>query len=353
MRFVGIAALAAVCSARGARRYAGDGRHRGSRIWPHRGRARRTSSSATASSSASTAPATRSTTSPFTKQSLQAMLERLGVNIRGANLRTGNVAAVMVTANLPAFGTQGTRIDVTVSALGDAKSLQGGTLLVTPLLGADGEVYAVGAGLGRHRRLPGRGRRRQDHPRRADRRPHRQRRHRRARDRLRAQPAEPRCAWRCATPTSPPPSASPPRSTISSAPTPPSRSIPSTVQINVPQHYHRQRGRAAHRDRAAAGRARPAAKIVDRRALRHHRHGPRRARLHGRGRAGQPHRHHHRDAAGQPAGTALATARPRVVPRTSIGVDRRTARSSPWSRRACRCSNWSTASTRSASARAT
>jgi flagellar P-ring protein precursor FlgI len=83
---------------------------------------------------------------PFTRQSLQAMLERLGVNIRGQTLRTGNVAAVMVTANLPAFGTQGTRIDVTVSALGDAKSLQGGTLLVTPLLGADGNVYAVAQG---------------------------------------------------------------------------------------------------------------------------------------------------------------------------------------------------------------
>jgi flagellar P-ring protein FlgI len=83
---------------------------------------------------------------PFTKQSLQAMLERLGVNTRGANLRTANVAAVMVTANLPAFSTQGTRLDVTVSALGDAKSLQGGTLLVTPLLGADGEVYAVAQG---------------------------------------------------------------------------------------------------------------------------------------------------------------------------------------------------------------
>src|SRR5258705_2870111 len=83
---------------------------------------------------------------PFTRQSLQAMLERLGVNIRGQTIRTGNVAAVMVTANLPAFGTQGTRIDVTVSSLGDAKSLQGGTLLVTPLLGADGNVYAVGQG---------------------------------------------------------------------------------------------------------------------------------------------------------------------------------------------------------------
>src|SRR6202046_3488343 len=83
---------------------------------------------------------------PFTKQSLQAMLERMGVNIRGATSRTGNVAAVMVTGNLPAFGTQGTRMDVTVSSLGDAKNLEGGTLLVTPLLGADGNVYAVAQG---------------------------------------------------------------------------------------------------------------------------------------------------------------------------------------------------------------
>lgn len=84
--------------------------------------------------------------SPFTKQSLTAMLERLGVNTKGANLRTANVAAVMVTADLPAFGRRGSRIDVTVSALGDAKSLQGGTLLVTPLMGASGEIYAVAQG---------------------------------------------------------------------------------------------------------------------------------------------------------------------------------------------------------------
>src|ERR1700742_2524036 len=83
---------------------------------------------------------------PFTKQSLQAMLERMGVNIRGATIRTGNVAAVMVPGNLPPFGTQGTRMDVTVSSLGDAKNLMGGTLLVTPLLGADGNVYAVAQG---------------------------------------------------------------------------------------------------------------------------------------------------------------------------------------------------------------
>ena len=84
--------------------------------------------------------------SPFTRQSLQAMLERLGVNTRGETIRTANIAAVMVTANLPAFAAQGSRIDVNVAALGDASSLQGGTLLVTPLLGADGEVYAISQG---------------------------------------------------------------------------------------------------------------------------------------------------------------------------------------------------------------
>ncbi|WP_049766659.1 flagellar basal body P-ring protein FlgI [Rhodospirillum centenum] len=84
--------------------------------------------------------------SPFTEQSLIGMLERLGVNIRGETVRTRNVAAVMVTATLPPFSAQGTRIDVNVGTLGDAKNLQGGTLLVTPLLGADGEVYAVAQG---------------------------------------------------------------------------------------------------------------------------------------------------------------------------------------------------------------
>jgi len=76
----------------------------------------------------------------FTKQSLLAMLERLGVKPTEAGLDSSNVAAVMVTASLPAFARQGSRIDVTVSALGDSSSLLGGTLLVTPLLGADGEV---------------------------------------------------------------------------------------------------------------------------------------------------------------------------------------------------------------------
>ena len=83
---------------------------------------------------------------PFTQLSIQTMLERLGVNTRGATMQTKDVAAVMVTANLPAFAAQGTRIDVSVSALGDAKSLQGGTLLVTPMFGADGEIYSLAQG---------------------------------------------------------------------------------------------------------------------------------------------------------------------------------------------------------------
>src|SRR3546814_1886607 len=86
------------------------------------------------------------TNTAFTEQSLIGMLERLGINTRGETLKTTNVAAVMVTATLPSFARQGTRIDTTVSALGDAKSLLGGTLLVTPMIGADGEVYAVAQG---------------------------------------------------------------------------------------------------------------------------------------------------------------------------------------------------------------
>lgn len=82
----------------------------------------------------------------FTRQSLIGMLERLGVNTRGEDLDVDNVAAVMVTATLPPFSRNGTRVDVTVNALGTASSLLGGTLLVTPLLGADGEVYAVSQG---------------------------------------------------------------------------------------------------------------------------------------------------------------------------------------------------------------
>jgi flagellar P-ring protein precursor FlgI len=86
---------------------------------------------------------------PFTRESLISMLERLGVNTRdqARNMDTKNVAAVMVTSNMPPFVKPGERIDVTVAALGDASNLTGGTLLVTSLLGADGEVHAVGQGV--------------------------------------------------------------------------------------------------------------------------------------------------------------------------------------------------------------
>ena len=88
------------------------------------------------------------TNSPFTERSLIGMLERLGINENGdfSTIKTKNIAAVMVTATLPPFAAQGARIDVTVGTMGDAKSLQGGVLLVTPLEGADGEVYAVAQG---------------------------------------------------------------------------------------------------------------------------------------------------------------------------------------------------------------
>src|SRR5262249_54866483 len=82
----------------------------------------------------------------FTSQSLIAFLERQGVNTRGTELKSRNVAAVTVTSSLPAFAGNGSKINVTVSAMGDARSLQGGILLATALYGADGEVYAVAQG---------------------------------------------------------------------------------------------------------------------------------------------------------------------------------------------------------------
>src|SRR5579862_9552353 len=82
----------------------------------------------------------------FTQQSLKSMLDRFGVNLDNQTIRVQNIAAVMVTADLPAFERPGSKIDVTVSSIGDAASLQGGILLQTPLLGADGNVYAVAQG---------------------------------------------------------------------------------------------------------------------------------------------------------------------------------------------------------------
>jgi flagellar P-ring protein precursor FlgI len=84
--------------------------------------------------------------SPFTGQALQSMLDRLGVNVRNSPLRTRNVAAVIVTADLPPFAGRGSRIDVSVASMGDATSLLGGTLVVTSLLAADGQTYALAQG---------------------------------------------------------------------------------------------------------------------------------------------------------------------------------------------------------------
>ena len=83
---------------------------------------------------------------PFTEDSLSHMLERLGVNVQGEQIKPNNVAAVLVTASLPAFSRSGSNIDVSVASIGDADSLAGGTLILTPLRGADNEVYAVAQG---------------------------------------------------------------------------------------------------------------------------------------------------------------------------------------------------------------
>lgn len=83
---------------------------------------------------------------PFTEEIMVNILERLGVNVTGEQFRPKNVAAVLVTATLPAFARAGSQIDVTVSAIGDAKSLLGGTLVMTPLNAADGQIYAVAQG---------------------------------------------------------------------------------------------------------------------------------------------------------------------------------------------------------------
>ncbi len=84
--------------------------------------------------------------SPFTEDAIVNILERLGVNVTGEQIRARNVAAVLVTASLPPFARAGSQIDVTVSAIGDARSLMGGTLVMTPLNAADGQIYAVAQG---------------------------------------------------------------------------------------------------------------------------------------------------------------------------------------------------------------
>lgn len=86
------------------------------------------------------------TTSTFTMQSISNMLESVNVKVDPNDISSKNAAAVMVTAKLPAFARQGDKIDIVVSSIGDAKSLEGGTLLLTPLSGLDGRIYAVAQG---------------------------------------------------------------------------------------------------------------------------------------------------------------------------------------------------------------
>jgi len=86
------------------------------------------------------------TKAEFTLQSMASMLDRMGISVDSDDIKVENVAAVMVTANLPTFSKAGRRIDVIVSSIGDAESLYGGTLLFTPLKAADGNVYAVAQG---------------------------------------------------------------------------------------------------------------------------------------------------------------------------------------------------------------
>jgi flagellar P-ring protein precursor FlgI len=89
----------------------------------------------------------QTTSTPFTTQSINAMLQQMGVTVPpGTNMQLKNVAAVMVTAQLPAFAQPGQNIDVSVASLGNAKSLRGGTLIATPLKGADGQIYALAQG---------------------------------------------------------------------------------------------------------------------------------------------------------------------------------------------------------------
>ncbi len=151
--------------------------------------------------------------SPFTEEIMTNILERLGVNVQGEQFRPKNVAAVFVTATLPPFARAGSRIDVTVSAIGDASSLLGGTLVMTPLNAADGQIYAVAQGTVIAGGAVGQGRRGERGAGRADRRASIPRGDRSSARSSSTSPACRRSGWRCATPTSPPPSGSRPRST--------------------------------------------------------------------------------------------------------------------------------------------
>ncbi len=244
------------------------------------------------------------------------MLERLGVNTRDSRqMETKNVAAVMVTAELPAFARSGSRIDVAVSALGDAKNLLGGTLLVTPLLGADGEVYAVAQGTLATGGLAARGAAHLGHARRAHRRTHRQRRDGGARGAIPARQHAP------AAPALRNPDLTTARRIAAAI----NQILPASPRPTDPSHRGARSGgprpdRDSWRRSRSCGSSPTARQGGHRRSQRHHRDGRRRAHLHRGDRPGQPDHPRHRDPAGQPAG-AILQRRTTVVPRTQVQVD--------------------------------
>ena len=291
--------------------------------------------------------------SPFTQQSIIGMLERLGVNIRGENFKPKNVAAVMVTATLPPFSRQGSRIDITVSAIGDAKSLQGGTLLVTPLMGADGQVYAVSQGPVAIAGFSAEGD---------------------AASVTKGTPTNGRIASGAVIEREVPfaladlqqvrialhnpdfTTASRMAEVINAKLGGPvaQATDPTTVNMTVPQSYGSRRGAPHHRRRAAAPHPRPGLARRHRRAHRHHRHGRQRAHQHGRDLAGQPHGPHHRNAAGLPARAVQpARATPWWCRAPTSTSPRAAPATSPSSAAAPRSTTSSRASMRSASRRAT
>ena len=278
----------------------------------------------------------------FTKQSLQSMLNRLGVKPTDKGTTSKNVAAVMVTAALPPFARHGARLDVTVSALGDAQSLLGGTLLVTPLLGADGEVYAVAQGQIGVAGFAAKGQ---------------------AESIVKGVPTNGRipdgaiverevgyemARMQALTLTLRSPDFTTARRIAQAINAflgePAARPTDnSTVAVEVPDAYDGSVVNLVTDIEQLRDRARSAGPRAHRRGLRHHRHGRERARLHGRHRPGQPDHPHHRDAAGVAAAARSATARPSSC-RAPISrwTSRATASSACWPA-ASPCRSWSTA----------
>ena len=242
----------------------------------------------------------------YLTQAMKGASGRLGLQLPpGVSPGLKNAAAVMITADLPAFAKPGQRIDITVSTIGKAKSLRGGALIMTPLYGADGQIYAMAQGnlavgglgvsaqgrLAAHRQRPHRG-------------PHRRGRQRRARGRHRVRQRRRRCAATCSTPISSPP-----------------QRVRDAINRRCPGHRH-DRGRRDHRAAPAAGRRHAAPRLmaaiemIERHAGRNRRAGDRQ----------QPHRHGRDQQRGAPVAR-------RDQPRQAGRADRREARASASPRR--------------------